>query len=71
LGGLFGVLGSMESLAGISGPILGGLLARYVHPIWGPLCAVLTLYGFVFLMIFFGYERIVCQGKNIEKRKKD
>lgn len=71
LGGLFGVLGSMESLAGISGPILGGLLARYVHPIWGPLCAVLTLYGFVFLMISFGYERIVCQGKNTEKRKED
>jgi len=71
LGGLFGLLGSMESLAGITGPMLGGLLARYVHPIWGPLYAVLTLYGAVFLMIFLGYERIVCQGKHIEKRKDD
>lgn len=71
LGGLFGLLGSMESLAGITGPILGGLLARYVHPIWGPLYAVLSLYGGVFLMIFWGYERIVCQGKHIEKRKED
>jgi len=71
LGGLFGVLGSMESLAGISGPIVGGLLARYVHPIWGPLFAVITLYGLVFLMILWGYEKIVCQGKNAEKKKKD
>jgi len=69
LGGLFGVLGSMESLAGISGPILGGLLARYVHPIWGPLGAVLSLYGVVFAMICFGYERIVCQGKMVETKK--
>lgn len=67
LGGLFGVLGSMESLAGISGPILGGMLARYIHPIRGPLFAVLSLYGIVFTMIYFGYERIVCQ-KN-EKKK--
>lgn len=71
LGGLFGLLGSVESLAGISGPIVGGLLAKYVHPIWGPLFAVLTLYGFVFVMIFLGYERIVCQGKKTEKRKED
>jgi len=71
LGGLFGVLGSMESLAGISGPILGGMLARYIHPIRGPLFAVLALYGIVFAMIYFGYERIVCQGKKIEKKKED
>jgi MFS transporter, DHA1 family, tetracycline resistance protein len=31
LGGLFGVLGSVESLAGIIGPILGGSLAK-IHP---------------------------------------
>lgn len=71
LGGLFGLLGSVESLAGISGPIVGGLLAKYVHPVRGPLFAVLTLYAFVFFMIFVGYERIVCQGKKTEKRKED
>ena len=71
LGGLFGLLGSMESLAGISGPIIGGLLAKHVHPIRGPLGAVLTLYGFVFLMILLGYERIVCQGKSTVKTKED
>ena len=62
LGGLFGVLGSMESLAGISGPILGGMLAR-IHPVQGPLIAVLFLYGVVFTLIYFGYEKIICQGK--------
>ncbi len=71
LGGLFGVLSSVESLAGISGPIVGGLLAKYVHPIQGPLFAVIALYGLVFSMIFLGYERIVCQGKKNEKRKVD
>merc|ERR1712232_595637 len=73
LGGLFGVLGSVESLAGIAGPILGGLLARMIHPIHGPLGAVLFLYGAVFLMTYFGYERIVCQGKkvNIDRGQKE
>ena len=71
LGGLFGVIQSAGSLAGICGPIVGGLLATHVHSIRGPLFAVLTLYGFVFLMVFWGYERIVCQGRNIEKRKED
>lgn len=71
LGGLFGILSSVESLAGISGPIVGGLLAKYVHPIQGPLFAVIALYGLVFTMIFLGYERIVCQGKKNEKRKVD
>jgi len=71
LGGLFGLLGSVESLAGISGPIVGGLLAKHVDPVRGPLFAVLTLYGFVFFMIFVGYERIVCRGKKTERRKED
>ena len=71
LGGLFGILGSMESLAGITGPIVGGFLATYVHPIWGPLSVVLMMYGLVFLMILFGYERIVCNKQYVEKTKKD
>jgi MFS family permease len=62
LGGLFGVLGSVESLAGIIGPILGGSLAK-IHPIRGPLIAVLFLYGVVFAMVYWGYERIVGQAK--------
>ncbi|OEU22696.1 MFS general substrate transporter [Fragilariopsis cylindrus CCMP1102] len=69
LGGLFGILGSMESLAGISGPILGGMLAR-IHPVQGPLIAVLFLYGVVFTLIYFGYEKIICQGKTIRNSNK-
>jgi MFS family permease len=69
LGGLFGVLGSMESLAGIGGPILGGMLAR-IHPVLGPLIAVLFLYGVVFTLIYFGYEKIICQGKTIRNSYK-
>jgi MFS family permease len=69
LGGLFGVLGSMESLAGICGPILGGMLAR-IHPVLGPLIAVLFLYGVVFTLIYFGYEKIICQGNTIKNSYK-
>lgn len=58
LGGLFGVLASVESLAGIAGPVLGGALSK-VHPEHGPLMAVVTLYGIVFASVFWGYERYV------------
>eukprot|EP00535_Pseudo-nitzschia_heimii_P003696 CAMPEP_0197194298 /NCGR_PEP_ID=MMETSP1423-20130617/28996_1 /TAXON_ID=476441 /ORGANISM="Pseudo-nitzschia heimii, Strain UNC1101" /LENGTH=326 /DNA_ID=CAMNT_0042647705 /DNA_START=506 /DNA_END=1486 /DNA_ORIENTATION=- len=71
LGGLFGILSSMESIAGITGPIIGGILATLVHPIWGPLSFVLILYGLVFLMILFGYERIVCKRMDIDKMKEN
>ncbi|KAG7341933.1 major facilitator superfamily transporter [Nitzschia inconspicua] len=62
LGGLFGVLGSVESLAGIIGPILGGSLAR-IHPVRGPLMAVVLLYGTVFTLVIWGYERIIGRAK--------
>jgi MFS family permease len=62
LGGLFGVLGSVESLAGIIGPILGGSLAK-IHPIRGPLTAVMFLYSMVFCLVLLGYERVIGQAK--------
>lgn len=74
LGGLFGVLGSVESLAGIIGPVAGGALAAKIHKVQGPLIAVLLLYGIVFFMVYWGYERVVGQGKSVEKgpgHKKD
>lgn len=62
LGGLFGVLGSMESLAGIIGPILGGSLAK-IHPVHGPLMAVVFLYSAVFTLVLWGYEGIIGRAK--------
>eukprot|EP00546_Thalassionema_frauenfeldii_P014308 CAMPEP_0178914912 /NCGR_PEP_ID=MMETSP0786-20121207/11710_1 /TAXON_ID=186022 /ORGANISM="Thalassionema frauenfeldii, Strain CCMP 1798" /LENGTH=400 /DNA_ID=CAMNT_0020587915 /DNA_START=170 /DNA_END=1369 /DNA_ORIENTATION=- len=58
LGGLFGVLSSVESLAGIAGPILGGTLTK-MHPQYGPLGVVVVLYGIVFSSVYLGYERYV------------
>lgn len=63
LGGLFGVLSSVESMAGIAGPILGGMLSNQLHPVRGPLFAVLALYSIVFGLVYWYYERIVMQGK--------
>jgi MFS family permease len=70
LGGLFGVLASVESIAGIVGPVLGGALAK-VHPVQGPLIAVLSLYGVVFTLVYWGYERIVCHNSKTVAGKKD
>jgi MFS family permease len=58
LGGLFGVLSSVESLAGIVGPMIGGALSK-IHPQHGPLMAVLALYAIVFTQVSWGYERYV------------
>jgi MFS family permease len=56
LDGLFGFMGAVESMAGIAGPVLGGALAK-IRPVKGPLFAVVSLYGIVFSMVYWGYER--------------
>jgi MFS family permease len=58
LGGLFGILASVESMSGIIGPMLGGMLAT-LHPIHAPLTAVVGLYGIVFAMVHVGYEQVL------------
>jgi MFS family permease len=68
LGGLFGFMGAVESMAGIAGPVLGGALAK-IRPVEGPLFAVISLYGIVFSMVYWGYERIVA-GHSVTPSKK-
>ena len=58
LGGLFGVLASVETVAGIAGPVIGGALTK-VHPTIAPLTAVVFFYGLVFVLIYWGYESII------------
>ena len=55
LGGLFGVLESVESVAGLVGPTLGGLLSTAAWP-HATLTAVCGAYGAAFLLValFFG-----------------
>lgn len=62
-GALFGILASVESAAGMTGPIVAGLLS-YIHPINAPLFAVVGMYALVFAMILLGYERIVLKRAN-------
>jgi len=56
LGGLFGVLESVESVAGIIGPSLGGLLSRTAFGAQATLGAVVGCYALAFLLVslFFG-----------------
>ena len=58
VGGLYGVLESVESVAGMVGPLTGGTLAL-IHPIHAPLTAVVSLYTIVFLMVSWGYEKLI------------
>ena len=67
VGGLYGVLESVESVAGICGPIAGGSLAL-IDPIFAPLVAVVGLYFVVFLLVTFGYDALIIRGKSAPKK---
>ena len=68
LGGLFGVLASVETMAGIAGPVLGGGLTK-IHPTYAPLTAVGFFYGTVFALIYWGYESIVVSHEMKKERE--
>ena len=68
VGGLYGVLESVESVAGICGPIAGGSLAL-IDPIGAPLAAVVGLYFIVFLLVTFGYDTLIIRGSKSAPKK--
>merc|ERR1712151_214657 len=57
LGGLFGVLESVESMAGMFGPALGGLLSRAGAN--AVLAAVCAAYGIAFMLVLAFFDRHV------------
>ncbi|KAK3256431.1 hypothetical protein CYMTET_34432 [Cymbomonas tetramitiformis] len=57
LGGLFGVLEAVESLAGMIGPAIGGLLSR--GHAQGPIGAVCALYEVAALLVFLYFDKHV------------
>ena len=57
LGGLFGVLESVESVAGMVGPALGGLLAQAGAN--AVLAAVCSAYGVASLLVFCFFDKHV------------
>jgi hypothetical protein len=57
LGGLFGVMESVESVAGMVGPTLGGLAAAR-HPQL-PLAAVCGSYGVAFVLVVLFFKKHV------------
>ena len=62
LGGLFGVLESVESAAGIVGPALGGLLVRKFDE-RGALGACVTCYALAFVLVAWGFRKHVVAPK--------
>ena len=58
VGSLFGILQAAESAAGMAGPLLGGMISRYLGND-APLVAVVGVYGFLFAFVSYGYERYV------------
>jgi hypothetical protein len=69
IGSLFGLLASVESVAGMVGPILGGSLA-YIHPVHAPLLCVVGLYVSVFALVSWGYEDLVLAKRKTDSEKK-
>jgi hypothetical protein len=61
VGGLFGVLEAMESLSGLIGPTLGGVLFRMGPNI--PLISVVCIYAVVFLAVYVFYRDTVVRMK--------
>ena len=68
LGGLFGVLESVESVAGMVGPFLGGLLSAYSQE-YGTLAAVISCYGLAFVLVGAFFRVHVLHGKVHHKEK--
>lgn len=69
IGGLVGLLDAVQSAAGMVGPMIGGILGQIS---WGkahdattnttaPMIAVVGLYGIIFVMVLFGYDKFVVQ----------
>ena len=72
LGGLFGVMESVESIAGMVGPALGGLAAAYHADL--PLAAVCGSYAAAFVLVLLFFNKHVAQaqgGKSAATGKKD
>jgi len=63
VGSLFGILQAAESAAGMLGPLLGGVISRYLGND-APLVAVVAVYGFLFAFTSYGYERYVISAAN-------
>ena len=70
VGGLMGVVEAIENCAGLVGPTLGGLLFQFGGE-WTPLGAVVTLYGTVFVLLWFFYEAHIVHGKRGSPKYKD
>jgi len=69
IGGLLGLLDAVQSGAGMLGPIIGGILGQVT---WGksenqeantfaPMVAVVGLYGFIFCLVLYGYDKYVVE----------
>jgi len=72
LGGLFGIMESVESIAGMVGPALGGLAAAYHADL--PLAAVCGSYAATFVLVMLFFNKHVAQaqaGKSAAPGKKD
>ncbi len=61
IGAMFGILQAAESAAGIGGPFIGGVISRAGKD--APLFAVVGIYSFLFLFVYWGYDKhVACTG---------
>jgi len=70
IGAMFGILQAAESAAGIGGPFIGGVISRLGKD--APLLAVVGIYSFLFMFVFWGYDKyVVCKDAKCDGRETD
>lgn len=69
VGGLFGIMEAVESLAGLVGPALGGFLFRLGKNV--PLISVVIIYLLVFVAVFLFYRDTIVNAKSHEKESSE
>lgn len=69
VGGLYGIMESMENLAGMFGPAFGGLLFK-INPLL-PICTVVLIYFTVFVAVWAFYRPTIIQYNPISKQQPD
>lgn len=70
VGSLFGILQAAESAAGMAGPLVGGMISRYLGDD-APLVTVVGVYGFSFAFTSYSYERYVISAASSSNTKEN
>jgi len=68
IGGLFGVMEAVENLAGLVGPLIGGVLYRFQKN--SPIIVVVSIYLVLLLAVALFYKQTIVKHQSVETKNK-